>query len=103
MLHLCDLMQNKGLVWASDTAQSRLDVLKRRASRAKLFNYRLKLWKVADHLPTKTKFDGILVDAPCSGIGTWAATRTPAGPPKPSDITELAAIRNPSSKKFPTP
>jgi 16S rRNA (cytosine967-C5)-methyltransferase len=92
-LHLCDLMQNKGLVWASDTAQWRLDILKRRASRAKLFNYRLKLWKVADHLPTKTKFDGILVDAPCSGVGTWGRNPHARWTAGPSDITDLAAIQ----------
>jgi len=92
-LHLCDLMQNKGLVWASDTAQWRLDILKRRASRAKLFNYRLAPWKVLDHLPTKTKFDGILIDAPCSGIGTWGRNPHARWTTKPSDVTELAAIQ----------
>src|SRR5436190_4913189 len=40
-LHLCDLMRNKGLVWASDPAMWRLDILKRRAARAGLFNYRI--------------------------------------------------------------
>ncbi len=92
-LHLCDLMKNKGTVWASDTAQWRLDILKRRASRAKLFNYRLAPWKIVDHLPTKTKFDGILIDAPCSGIGTWGRNPHARWTAKPADITDLAAIQ----------
>jgi 16S rRNA (cytosine967-C5)-methyltransferase len=92
-LHLCDLMQNKGLVWASDTAEWRLDILKRRASRAKLFNYRLKLWPTTDQLPTKTKFDGILVDAPCTGVGTWGRNPHARWTAKPFDVTELAAIQ----------
>jgi 16S rRNA (cytosine967-C5)-methyltransferase len=93
MLHLCDLMQNKGLVWASDTAQWRLDLLKRRASRAKLFNYRIKPWITTDHLPTKTKFDGILVDAPCTGIGTWGRNPHARWTTTASDVTELAALQ----------
>ena len=63
------------------------------ANRAKLFNYRLKLWKVADQLPTKTKFDGILVDAPCSGMGTWGRNPHARWTTKPSDITNLSAIQ----------
>jgi 16S rRNA (cytosine967-C5)-methyltransferase len=39
--------------------------------RAKVFNYRSVFWDGGKKLPTKTKFDGVLVDAPCSGIGTW--------------------------------
>jgi 16S rRNA (cytosine967-C5)-methyltransferase len=70
-LHLADLMQNRGLVWASDRSARRLTALKQRAARAKIFNYRTAPWDGATRLPTKTKFDGILVDAPCSGTGTW--------------------------------
>ena len=71
LLHLSDLMQNKGLIWASDRAAWRLQKLKRRTARAKVFNYRAALWDGGAKLPTKTKFDGVLVDAPCSGVGTW--------------------------------
>ncbi len=92
-LHLCDLMQNKGLVWASDPAEWRLTNLKRRAGRSKLFNYRVKAWAHKDHLPTKTKFDGILVDAPCSGIGTWGKNPHARWTTTLKDVTELAAIQ----------
>jgi 16S rRNA (cytosine967-C5)-methyltransferase len=37
-------MKNKGVVWASDRNERRLDTLKRRAARAKLFNYRTDFW-----------------------------------------------------------
>jgi len=70
-LHLSDLMENKGLIWASDSAEWRLQRMKRRAARAKVFNYRTVRWDGGARLPTRTKFDGVLVDAPCSGIGTW--------------------------------
>lgn len=92
-LHLCDLMQNKGTVWASDPAEWRLANLKRRTARAKLFNYRLAPWAHKDHLPTKTKFDGILVDAPCSGTGTWGRNPQARWTTTMQDVTELAAIQ----------
>lgn len=92
-LHLCDLMQNKGLVWASDPVEWRLEKLKRRASRAKLFNYRVKPWTQKDQLPVKTKFDGILVDAPCSGVGTWGRNPHARWTTTPKDVAELAELQ----------
>ena len=60
MLHLSDLMQNKGLIWASDRSERRLAKLKERAARAKAFNFRAAPWAGDEKLPTKTKFDGVL-------------------------------------------
>ncbi|MDB6065191.1 MAG: rsmB 1 [Pedosphaera sp.] len=93
MLHLCDLMQNKGLVWASDRAAWRLQKLKRRAARAKVFNYRTVLWDGGAKLPTKTKFDGILVDAPCSGMGTWQRNPQARWTATAEDVRELSEVQ----------
>ena len=93
MLHLCDLMKNKGLLWASDRAAWRLQKLKRRAARAKVFNYRAVPWEGGAKLPTKTKFDGILVDAPCSGMGTWQRNPQARWTTTPQDVSELSAIQ----------
>jgi 16S rRNA (cytosine967-C5)-methyltransferase len=92
-LHLADLMQNKGLVWASDRSVRRLDTLKRRAGRAKLFNYRTAVWEGTAKLPTKGKFDGILLDAPCSGVGTWQRNPNARWTTTPADVAELASIQ----------
>ncbi|HZO84428.1 MAG TPA: RsmB/NOP family class I SAM-dependent RNA methyltransferase [Verrucomicrobiae bacterium] len=93
LLLLSDLMQNKGLIWASDRAQWRLDRLKRRAGRARVFNYRSVLWDGGARLPTKTRFDGILIDAPCSGIGTWARNPQARWTLTPQDIAELKQLQ----------
>jgi 16S rRNA (cytosine967-C5)-methyltransferase len=93
LLHLGDLMQNKGLIWASDRAEWRLKKLKRRAGRAKVFNYRAALWDGGAKLPTKTKFDGILVDAPCSGLGTWQRNPQARWTTTPQDVEELSAVQ----------
>jgi len=92
-LHLADLMQNKGVVWATDRNARRLDTLKRRAARAKLFNYRTDFWDGGSKLPTKQKFDGILLDAPCSGVGTWQRNPHARWTTTPDDMRELAVTQ----------
>ena len=92
-LHLSDLMQNKGMLWASDRAEWRLTKLKRRAGRAKVFNYRSAHWDGGAKLPTKTKFDGVLVDAPCSGMGTWQRNPQARWTTEPKDVRELSEIQ----------
>lgn len=92
-LHLADLMQNKGLIWASDRSLRRLDVLKKRAARAEVFNYRAAPWDGGPRPPTKTRFDGVLVDAPCSGIGTWQRHPHARWTASPADVLELAGIQ----------
>lgn len=93
LLHLGDLMANKGVIWATDRSERRLAVLKRRTARAQIFNYRTALWDGAAKLPTKTKFDGILVDAPCSGVGTWQRNPHARWSTTPKDVKELAAAQ----------
>jgi 16S rRNA (cytosine967-C5)-methyltransferase len=93
LLHLSDLMRNKGLIWATDRAQWRLKILKRRAARAHVFNYRVAPWGGEERLPTRTKFDGVLVDAPCSGVGTWQRNPHARWTTSPEDVRELADLQ----------
>ena len=92
-MHLSDLMRNKGLLWASDRSLRRLGKLKTRAARAQVFNFRAAPWAGGSKLPTKTKFDGILVDAPCTGIGTWQRNPHARWTTAPKDVHELAAVQ----------
>jgi 16S rRNA (cytosine967-C5)-methyltransferase len=93
LLHLSDLMENKGLIWASDRAEWRLKNLKRRTARARVFNYRAALWDGDAKLPTKTKFDGVVVDAPCSGVGTWQRKPHARWTTTIEDVKELGALQ----------
>ena len=92
-LHLADLMANRGLIWASDRSRRRLLVLKKRAARAGVFNYRAAFWNGGPHPPTRTRFDGILVDAPCSGVGTWQRHPDGRWSASPAGVRELAALQ----------
>jgi len=93
LLHLSLLMQGKGMVWASDRAEWRLKKLKLRAGRAQCFNYRAALWDGGAKLPTKSRFDGVLLDAPCSGIGTWHRNPHARWTTTLDDVQELAAVQ----------
>jgi len=92
-LHLSDLMGNKGLVWASDRAEWRLKRFKLRAARAKAFNYRAVNWDGGIKLPTRATFDGVLLDAPCSGLGTWQRNPHARWTTTSDDVRELADLQ----------
>jgi 16S rRNA (cytosine967-C5)-methyltransferase len=92
-LHLADLMANKGLIWSTDRNARRLETLKRRAARAHIFNFRTGLWDGGARLPNKTRFDGILVDAPCSGVGTWQRNPHARWTTTIEDVRELATLQ----------
>jgi len=93
LLHLSALMGNKGLIWASDRAEWRLRKLKRRTARAGVYNYRSVMWDGGPRLPTKTKFDGVLVDAPCAGVGTWQRNPHARWTTTPQDVAELGELQ----------
>lgn len=93
-LHLADRMGNRGLIYATDRADWRLARLRERAGRAECFNYRAAHWDGGERPPTQSQFDGILVDAPCSGIGTWGKNPHARWTTTPTDVSELAAVQH---------
>jgi 16S rRNA (cytosine967-C5)-methyltransferase len=92
-LHLSDLMRNRGLIWATDRSLRRLSVLRRRAARAGVFNYRAAAWTGAGPAPFRTRCDGVLVDAPCSGVGTWRRNPHARWEVSLEDVRELAGVQ----------
>jgi len=66
-LIFAQMMHNKGLIWAYDITTKKLFELVKRASRA-----HIDIIEIKTQLPPPTKqFDYVVVDAPCSGCGTW--------------------------------
>lgn len=76
-LAIAALMNNKGVVVATDLHAYKLDEVKRRAKRAQLFNVRTFPWagdaplRLPKEVAQQQGFDWVLVDAPCSSTGTW--------------------------------
>jgi len=70
-LHLMDLMQQNGKVLATDTRAQALKALKKRARQHGIRNIRTQPFNAVHDEPFRKTFDGVLVDAPCSGWGTW--------------------------------
>ncbi|MCS6985663.1 MAG: RsmB/NOP family class I SAM-dependent RNA methyltransferase [Leptospiraceae bacterium] len=76
-LLLASVMQNKGVIYASDIREFKLRHTKLRARRAQFSNIRYVGWD-GSNLPLFPRevdrhggFDRVLVDAPCSASGTW--------------------------------
>ena len=68
------LMDNKGSVVATDISDGRLKRAKQRIRRAGLHNIETKLLEHAREKWVKRRketFDVVLIDAPCTGTGTW--------------------------------
>ena len=92
-LDLAERMGNRGQIWVTDRSARRLQVLKRRAARAGVFNYRLKQADVRRGAPFRVQFDGVLLDAPCSGIGTWQRNPDARWTTTLEDVMALAEIQ----------
>lgn len=70
-LHLMDLMEQDGKVLATDVRNEPLKELKKRARRHGIRKIRTHPFNAVSDEPFTKTFDGVLVDAPCSGWGTW--------------------------------
>lgn len=70
-LLLAGLMRGRGQLVSTDLRPYKLRDLRRRASRADLHNIQTGPWDGGSVDKRRSGFDGVLVDAPCSGSGTW--------------------------------
>lgn len=72
-LALAAAMENRGQIVACDTSAARLDNAVRRLRRAGVHNVERHLLAAGDKWPKRQAggFDRVLVDAPCTGTGTW--------------------------------
>lgn len=65
--------QNSIEILSTDAREKSLLNLKTRFARAGIRSYRTKILNLENEvLNSRERFDGVIVDAPCSGSGTWA-------------------------------
>ena len=95
-LALAGAMENRGTLLACDTDRGRLQRLPPRAERAgamvetRLLNPGKELGALADW---RGRADAVLVDAPCSGTGTWRRNPETRWRLKPADLPRFAALQ----------
>lgn len=91
--HIAELMADQGKIWACDRAASRLKKLTENAQRLQLKSIQIRTGDSCNFDQFTSLADRVLVDAPCSGLGTlhrrpdirWRIT--------PEKVNELAVLQ----------
>jgi 16S rRNA (cytosine967-C5)-methyltransferase len=91
-LALAMTMGNRGTLAACDVSAPRLEGAVRRLRRAGVHNVERHLVEPGDKWAKRRagSFDRVLVDAPCTGIGTWRRNPDARLRLRPEDLSELA-------------
>jgi len=76
-IHLADLMHGRGRIWATDTRRAALNDQHRRCRSYGIDIIRSRRFDLLKDDAPQSSFDGVLVDAPCTGLGTWARNPDP--------------------------
>ena len=91
--HIAELMQDKGIIWACDRTTSRLNKLKANAERLQLRSIGICPGD-SRSLPQFTNTaDRVLLDAPCSGLGTLHRHADARWRQTPASVQELANLQ----------
>jgi 16S rRNA (cytosine967-C5)-methyltransferase len=92
---LAELMDDQGEIWAVDRSEARLKKVVANAERLGMVSLQVLAADAADLLEIRPQwrgyFDRILVDAPCSGLGTLARHADARWRIQPDTIAELAS------------
>ncbi|MCL4164752.1 UNVERIFIED_CONTAM: hypothetical protein GTU68_031531, partial [Idotea baltica] len=90
------MMQNKGVIHACDVHTKRLDNLAKRTKRAGVHNVRVHVLSSERDKWVKQqqgKADIVLIDAPCTGTGTWRRSPDSRWNLQPSDLENLVTLQ----------
>jgi 16S rRNA (cytosine967-C5)-methyltransferase len=90
-LAIAQMMENKGHIVACDVSAPRLDGAIKRLRRAGVHNAERHLLEPGDKWTKRQaqKFDRVLVDAPCTGTGTWRRNPDARLRLKETDLAEI--------------
>ncbi len=90
-LAIAQMMENKGHIVACDVSAPRLDGAIKRLRRAGVHNAERHLLEPGDKWTKRQaqKFDRVLVDAPCTGTGTWRRNPDARLRLKENDLAEI--------------
>jgi len=91
--HMAELMRDEGLIYCCDRAQSRLKKVTHNAQRLQLHAIQTCLGDVRELSQFETSSDRVLVDAPCSGLGTLHRRTDLRWRQTPENLVELAKLQ----------
>lgn len=93
--HMAQIMKNTGEVLANDISTSKNDKIIENFQRLQLTNYNLKNYDASKNVEDfENKFDYVLVDAPCSGLGVIKRKPEIKLYRTYEDIKSIASIQN---------
>ncbi len=91
--HMAELMKDQGTVYACDRASSRLRKLKENASRLQLQSIKICVGDSRSGSQFKNIGDRVLLDAPCSGLGTLHRHADARWRQTPQSVGELSILQ----------
>lgn len=95
-LAMAAMMENKGTIYACDVHSKRLEQLAKRTKRAGAHNVRTHLLSSENDKWVKKHrniADVVLIDAPCTGTGTWRRSPDSRWNLQPEDLENLKAVQ----------
>jgi 16S rRNA (cytosine967-C5)-methyltransferase len=91
--HIAELMQDKGIIWAGDRTDSRLRKLKENAQRLNLHSIQSYTGDSRNQPQFQNIGDRVLLDAPCSGLGTLHRHADARWRQTPESVQELSTLQ----------
>lgn len=92
-LHLAELMHDRGTVWAIDRTASRLKKLQQNVDRLGLKSIQIQIGDSRNQAQFTDQCDRVLVDAPCSGLGTLNRHADARWRQTPQSVQELSQLQ----------
>ena len=95
--HIAEKMDDVGQIWACDLHEHKQKLIADQAERLGLSSIQTLVMdaaKLDEHFP-EASFDRILLDAPCSGLGSFAASPISNGPSRRPRSKRLAIYNTP--------
>lgn len=91
--HIAELMDDQGSVWACDKTASRLKKLEQNRDRLQLRSIHIQVGDSRTSSHFQNQADRVLVDAPCSGLGTLHRHADARWRQTPDSVTQLAQLQ----------
>ncbi|RCJ15200.1 16S rRNA (cytosine(967)-C(5))-methyltransferase [Nostoc sp. ATCC 43529] len=91
--HIAELMQDKGKIWACDRTSSRLRKLQENSQRLNLKSIQICIGDSRNFTQFQNTADRVLLDAPCSGLGTMHRHADARWRQTPESVRELSLLQ----------